>query len=297
MTDGDQANRIRAAIYCRVSTQEQALNGYSLGAQKEVCRKLAQDRGWLHRLYQDPGFTASNTERPAFQQMIQDALLGKFSAIIVYRLDRLSRSISDFSPLFDFLQDNDINLISISEPFIDTTSPWGRHNIYQMILYAQLEREIFRERSILGLRARVKEGKWRGGCPPFGYFYDKESGRLKIDNKEAPVVRLIFDKYLALQSLSAVKNHLNDHGIPSKKGGKWCVKVVRDVLSKEIYTGCYRVKDIEIEENNLRIIEDDTFQQVQDLLQVRVKYSPNINRRYSVKDMRAEELCFGCSVK
>jgi len=108
-------------------------------------------------------------------------------------------------------------------------------------------------------------------------------------------VRIIFDKYLVLQTLNSVKNHLNNHNIPSKKGLKWSVKVVRDVLSKVIYTGHYYVKEIEIKDENLRIIDNNTFQKVQELLKDRAKFRPNQNSNSDYREF--ESIHFNYSLK
>ncbi|MDG6221583.1 MAG: recombinase family protein, partial [Candidatus Thermoplasmatota archaeon] len=165
-----------AAIYARVSTAEQT-NNYSLETQVKHCRSHAQAQGWRHRIYRDPGHSASNMDRPGLEQLIADAEKRRVNIILVHRLDRLSRSILDFAQLYAYLQEYGVDVVSTTEP-INTTDEIGRFFMYQLINFAQLERELFKRRSITGKRARAHDKKWHGGTPPYGYTYNQTTGHL-----------------------------------------------------------------------------------------------------------------------
>ena len=277
----NEINKV-AAIYTRVSSKEQVL-GYSLSEQKRICKKHLEYLGIkYHRLYIDDGYSARTLNRPALQKLLNDILEGKVTHLIIWKLDRLSRNFLDTILLIEDLNRLNVEVVSVVEN-LDTTSIIGKMILAILSGFSQKEIEDLSRRVKIGLHARIRKGLWRGGTPPYGYHYNQDAGKLEVDDHEAVVVRMIFDQYLALQTLNRVKNHLNDHSIPSKKGGKWSPKVVRDVLLKQIYTGHYKVTDIEIEDENLRIIDDDTFHSVQELLKQRSKYRLIVNEEDCVE--------------
>ena len=160
---------MKVGIYSRVSTQEQAREGYSIGEQVERLKNYCAAKGWiLYKTYTDAGFSGANTDRPGMQQLISDVADGKIDMVLVYKLDRLSRSQKDTLYLIeDVFIKNNVNFASITENF-DTSTPFGRAMIGILSVFAQLEREQFRERSIMGKDARAKEGLHHGGGAPTG---------------------------------------------------------------------------------------------------------------------------------
>ncbi len=187
----------KAALYIRVSTDAQREEGYSIDAQKEmlsafcVTRKIEN-----YEFFIDGGFTGSNLDRPEMQRLIKEVKEGKISAVIVYKLDRLSRSQKDTLYLIEeVLNPGGVDFISMNES-MDTSTPLGRLMLGILSAFAQLERENIRERTKMGMKERIKAGFWPGGGRiPFGYDYDSEKGIL-VPNKDAETVRLIYSLYL-----------------------------------------------------------------------------------------------------
>ena len=189
------------ALYVRVSTDVQ-VDGYSIEAQIESLENYVKSQGWLdYKVYTDPGFSGKNLDRPAMKALIEDCENGKIDTVLVFKLDRLSRSQKDTLFLIEeVFNANDVGFISIRERF-DTTSPFGKAMIGVLSVFAQLERETILERTRIGLKKRAEDGFWRGGGKtPFAYNYDKKTGQLVIN----PERKVIFDlmKTLRLQGYS-----------------------------------------------------------------------------------------------
>lgn len=185
------------ACYERVSTGYQAEEGYSIDIQKEKLAAFCKVKEYgEYEHYTDGGFSGSNVERPELQRLIKDCREGKIARVVIYKLDRLSRSQKDTLFLIEevFLPNN-VDFISINENF-DTSTPFGRAAIGIMSVFAQLERENIYERTRAGMLERVREGYWPGGGhPPFGYDYDSNKNTL-VPNADAATVRKIYDLYL-----------------------------------------------------------------------------------------------------
>lgn len=192
----------RTALYIRVSTQEQAQEGYSIGEQKERLIAYCKAHDWsIADIYVDGGYSGGNLKRPAIQKLMSET--SKFDVVLVYKLDRLSRSQRDTLYLIEeiFLKNN-IDFVSMQESF-DTSSPFGRAMIGLLAVFAQLEREQIKERTQMGRMARAKKGLFHGGCNiPIGYDY--QDGKLIINPYEAEQVREIFDLYMSGKSLSTI---------------------------------------------------------------------------------------------
>lgn len=197
----------RVALYVRVSTDSQFEEGYSVDAQLEKLKAYCTIKNYdAYEPYIDGGWSGSNIERPEMKRMIRDIQAGEISAVIVYKLDRLSRSQKDTIFLLeDVFNPNDCDFISINENF-DTTSPYGKAMIGILSVFAQLERENIRERTRMGMQERVKSGLWPGGDGvPFGYDYDRTQGIL-VPNNHADDVRKIFDLYIQGYSTTRLAN-------------------------------------------------------------------------------------------
>ena len=218
----------KAALYVRVSTDAQFEDGYSVDVQKEllgaycVAKQIPDPE-----FYVDGGFSGSHLDRPAMQRMIGDIRAGKISHVVVYKLDRLSRSQKDTLFLIeDVFNAHGVGFSSLNENF-DTTTPVGKAMLGMMSVFAQLERETIRERTRMGMAARVKEGLWPGGGhPPFGYDYDEEKGIL-VPNGQAETVRACFRMFLAGKSADSIAREM----------GFSYDLTVRNMLSRITYTG------------------------------------------------------------
>lgn len=187
----------KTALYIRVSTDAQREEGYSIDAQKEMLAAFCTSKRINnYEFFIDGGFTGSNLERPEIQRLIAETKMKKIERVIVYKLDRLSRSQRDTLYLIEeIFNPNDVDFVSMNES-MDTATPLGRLMLGILSAFAQLERENIRERTRMGMKERVKAGYWPGGGRvPFGYDYDSEKGIL-VPNSDAEVVRLIYRLYL-----------------------------------------------------------------------------------------------------
>lgn len=206
----------RAAIYIRVSTQEQAQEGYSIGEQKERLIAYCKAHDWvIADIYVDGGYSGSNLKRPAMQKLITET--AKFDVVLVYKLDRLSRSQRDTLYLIEeIFMPNTVDFVSMQESF-DTASPFGKAMIGLLAVFAQLEREQIKERTRMGRIARVKSGLYHGGgFNPIGYDY--QNGKLTINPYEAEQVRKIFNWYLEGRSLRQITELLHKEGYATRYG-------------------------------------------------------------------------------
>lgn len=198
-----------AAIYIRVSTDSQAEEGYSIEAQKEQLSAYCVSKGIKrYEFYIDGGWSGSNIERPEMQRLIEDVNADKISHVIVYKLDRLSRSQKDTLYLIeDVFNPHGVDFVSLNES-MDTSTPMGRLMLGILSAFAQLERENIRLRTRMGMKERVKSGLWMGGGRvPFGYDYDKEKGVL-VPNKDARKVREIYKLYIEGKAPQEIANLL-----------------------------------------------------------------------------------------
>lgn len=236
---------MKAAIYSRKS--KFTGKGDSVENQVQLCREYGEKLSYSEfEVYEDEGFSGKNIHRPGFQSMLQDAKSKKFDVIICYRLDRISRNVSDFAQLIDELQSYGIGFISIRDQF-DTTTPMGRAMMYIASVFAQLERETIAERIRDNMLELAKSGRWLGGQTPLGFeselisYYDAEMKERKLFKlspvaQELETVKLIFDKYLEYKSISQVNKYLLQNSIPKKNGGSiWQKRGVSDILTNPVY--------------------------------------------------------------
>lgn len=273
-------NRIRVALYIRVSTQEQANEGYSVGEQTERLKKYCEAMDWIvYKIYVDPGYSGGNTDRPGLQELIKDVTNEDIDKVVVYKLDRLSRSQLDTLYLIEkvFLANN-TDFVSMSENF-DTSTPFGRAMIGILAVFAQLEREQIKERMNMGKEARAKEGKWHGSkYVPIGYTYDATTDMLIIDEYEAMQVREAYDLFLKGTPLRTMANIFYDKGYKHKYG-IWDAKAIRRVLANKTNIGYTKHRDQYYEGTHEPIIDDDTFEQAQKLLADRAEQYKQSNIR------------------
>ena len=222
----------RTAIYIRVSTQEQALEGYSIQAQTERLQAYCKAKGWgIFHVYTDAGFSGSNMERPGLSQLLEDVEAGRVDCVLVYKLDRLSRSQKDTLHMIeDIFLANDCDFVSMSENF-DTSTPLGRAMIGVLSVFAQLEREQIRERMAMGRTERAKSGLWQGGgWIPIGYDY--VDGRLVPNQIRAAAVRDIYELFIGGTAITSIKLIVN-----RKYALSLSDTTVRSILSHRLYVG------------------------------------------------------------
>ncbi len=269
------------AIYTRVSTAENLEQEFtSLDAQRESAESyiLSQkSEGWiaLTEHYNDAGYTGANTDRPALQRLIQDIKDRKINCVVVYKVDRLSRSLLDFSQLLEFFEQHNVAFVSVTQNF-NTNTSMGRLTLNILLSFAQFEREIISERTRDKMGAAKKKGKWIGGRPPLGYDLDRVNHKLVINPKEAKLVRKIFDLYLEKRSLLAVTIALNEQGFKTKSyitlqgrtfgGIKFKNTGIQLILKNIYYTGKVKYNGEIYPGEQERIISDETFQRAQEIL-------------------------------
>src|SRR5262245_20297966 len=213
---------VRCAVYTRKSTEEgleQEFN--SLDAQREAAEAyVASQRheGWtcLPDRYDDGGFTGGNMERPALQRLMTDIEAGKIDCVVVYKVDRLSRSLLDFARMMETFERHRVSFVSVTQQF-NTATSMGRLVLNVLLSFAQFEREIISERTRDKIAATRRKGKWAGGHPLLGYDVDPQGFRLLVNADEAVRVRAIFDLYLELQSLLPVVTELDRRGWLNKR--------------------------------------------------------------------------------
>src|SRR6202162_1285830 len=205
---------VRCAIYTRKSTEERLDQDFnSLHAQREAAEayiKSQKQLGWrlVSNQYDDGGFSGGSLDRPALQRLLEDIEAHRLDCVVVYKVDRLSRSLLDFARLMDRFDQHSVSFVSVTQQF-NTTSSLGRLTLNILLSFAQFEREIIGERTRDKMSAARRKGKWVGGTPVLGYDIDSGGGRLVINEKEAVRVRGIFGLYRSSRSLSAVVTELS----------------------------------------------------------------------------------------
>jgi site-specific DNA recombinase len=251
----------RAALYIRVSTLEQAQEGYSVGEQRERLIAYCKAQDWLIAdIYVDGGYTGSNLNRPGIQKLIGET--EKFDVVLVYKLDRLSRSQRDTLYLIEeIFRPNNVDFVSMQESF-DTSSPFGKAMIGLLAVFAQLEREQIKERTWMGRVARAKTGLHHGGGNiPIGYDYS--DGKLIVNPYEAEQVRKIYEWYLAGDSLKAITDKLQDAGYTNRYSSYNSWTSVRNILENETYIGRLHFGDVVVDHAHEAIITEEQFNAAQ----------------------------------
>lgn len=238
-----QKSHIRAALYTRVSTEDQARDGYSLSVQKDYLADYAKRQGWQiysegkNKVYEDDGYSGYSTDRPAMNRLLEDARAKKFDLILVYKLDRFSRRLRDLLNLLDELDSYGIQFKSATEPY-ETTSSSGKLMLQQLGSFAEFERNRIIERVFPGMVRGVKEGQWQGArYAPYGYSYDKVNKQLNIVKEEADLVKSVFKKYVSGLSCQKIAGELYEKKIKTRSGGLFSSSLIRRMLRNKIYIG------------------------------------------------------------
>ncbi len=274
---------METAIYCRVSTEEQAQEGFSIRAQEQKLKEYVNVKDWsLFNIYIDEGISGKNiTERPAVNRMIADIKAGHIKNVLVFKLDRLTRSVADLVYLIDLFKQNDCAFNSLMES-LDTSTASGRMFIKIIGIFAEFERENIAERVRVGKERKTREG-YTNSTNISSYGYDRENGQRiqTINGDEAENVRRIFDMYVNQgMALSAIAKSFNLQKIPTKKGCLWTANAIRSVLMNCNTMGNVRYcndepdRKFEAEGKHKAIISADLFNQAQILIQKNLKTAP-----------------------
>lgn len=234
------------AIYCRVSTDEQAEFGYSINEQKRLLEEWCKANDYIiYKCYSDRGISGKNIkDRPALKELLSDAKEGKFDMVISWKINRVSRKLEDVLKIVNLLEKNDITFKSYSEPF-ETDTPAGRMQFQMMALIGEFERGTIAQNVKMGMIAKAKTGNWCGGrvlgydLVPNNSLEEEKKGKnkLEINEKEAEIVRFIFNEYSKGKGYKAITNQINKLGYKTKKGNKFSVGSIRDILTNPVYIG------------------------------------------------------------
>jgi len=299
------AKVVRCAIYTRKSVArglEQEFN--SLDAQRDACATYIESQkgsGWkaLPASYDDGGFTGANLERPAFQRLLADVDAGKVDVVVVYKVDRLSRSLLDFARVMERLDKAGASFVAVTQNF-STADAIGRLTLNLLMSFAEFEREMIGERTRDKIAAARRRGQWTGGVVPLGY--DKVDKKLVVVEAEAQLVRRIFDLYLAHRSVVSVARLLNDAGHRTKQrvyksgrvkpGRRWTKQSVLYTLRNPLYAGWVPYDGELHEGQHEAIVPKERFELVRELLESRPgRKSPTRNPDYILRGLLR---CGGC---
>ncbi len=272
---------VRCAIYTRKSTEEgldQAFN--SLDAQREAAEAYITSQkheGWIciPDRYDDGGYSGGSMDRPALRRLLADVEAGRVDAVVVYKVDRLSRSLLDFSRIIGTLDEHRVSFVSVTQQF-NTTTSMGRLTLNILLSFAQFERETIAERTRDKMSAARRKGKWIGGSPLLGYDLDPNGGRLLVNEAEAVQVRGVFDLYLETESLLDTARELNRRGWTAKRwvtragperGGKPFTRgTLFSLLTNATYTGQVDFRGTVYPGEHAAIVDAAVWDRVQRLL-------------------------------
>lgn len=230
----------KAAIYVRVSTQYQ-VDRASLSVQREELVNYAKYALGIsdYAIFEDAGYSAKNTDRPDYQQMMTRIRTDEFSHLLVWKIDRISRNLLDFSIMYSELKELGVVFVSKNEQF-DTSSAMGEAMLKIILVFAELERQTTSERVSAVMISRANDGIWNGGKVPYGYSFDKESKTFSIVEDEAKIVRLIYSLYESEKSIVRVARIMNQRGLKTRAGCDWSPPSIHTILSSPFYSGIYR---------------------------------------------------------
>ena len=270
---------LRCAIYTRKSTEhglEQEFN--SLDAQRDACEayiksQASQGSKALPQHYDDPAYSGGNLERPALKKLLADIEAGRINVVVVYKIDRLTRSLADFAKLVEAFDARSISFVAVTQQF-NTTTSMGRLTLNVLLSFAQFERELSSERVRDKIAASRRKGKWTGGTVPLGY--DGKDKKLVVNKNEAETVRTIFQLYLELKSFSKLVGELDRRGIVTKRRSTKVAKYNGAIpftygplayfLKNRVYLGEVHHGGKWFEGEHKAIIDRATFDRVQELL-------------------------------
>jgi site-specific DNA recombinase len=272
---------VRCGIYTRKSTEEGLDQNFnSLDAQRESAEAYVlsqKNEGWiaLEEHYDDGGFTGANMERPGLKRLLADVEAGEVDCIVVYKYDRLSRSLADFMKLLEILDRHHVTFVAVTQPF-DTRTSAGRFMVHMLLNFAQFEREMIAERTRDKMHAARRKGKWIGGYPILGYDVTPKGGALLLNPAEAERVREIFRLYLRLGALIPVLEELERRewrmkawttrdGVP-RGGSRFSKTTLHALLTNVAYVGRVQFEGKLFDGEQQRVVDDDTFDRVQERL-------------------------------
>ena len=262
--------RLRCAIYTRKSSEEGLdMEFNSLDAQREACEAYVASqkaKGWaaIRERYDDGGFSGGTLERPALRHLLADNEAGLVDVVVVYKIDRLSRSLMDFAKLVEVLDRNNVTFVSVTQSF-NTTTSMGRLTLNILLSFAQFEREVIGERIRDKVAASRKRGMWMGGVVPLGY--EVRDRKLAINDTEAATVRMMFERFVAVGSATALARSPIAEGVRSRRGRPIDKGSLYKLLNNRIYIGDTVHKGTAYPGEHAAIIDHDLWDKVHSILQ------------------------------
>jgi DNA invertase Pin-like site-specific DNA recombinase len=259
---------MRCAIYTRKSSEEgleqqfNSLDNQRLAGENYIMSQASE--GWevAAKRYDDGGYSGGNMDRPGLQELFRDIEASLINCVVVYKIDRLTRSLLDFAKIVELFDKHNVSFVAVTQSF-NTSNSMGRLMLHVLLSFAQYERELTGERIRDKIAASKKLGYWLGGYTPFGY--DCVDKGLKINESEAKTVRYIFDKFIELKSITATLEDLKRAGIGTRAGNSYSKKTLRQFLENPIYKGFVRHKDAEYQGLHEAIIPAKVFEKVQEI--------------------------------
>ncbi|HEC82632.1 MAG TPA: recombinase family protein, partial [Thermoplasmatales archaeon] len=241
----------KVAIYARVSTEDQAKEGFSLESQIEKLRSYCKARGWeIAGEYIDDGYSGRDVKRPAYKKMMDE--IDKWDILLVMKMDRIHRNSKNFMIMMEYLRQKNKEFVSMTES-LDTSTAMGRFVMDIIQRIAQLESEQIGERVYDGMRQKAKQGAGLLGSPaPFGYEYN--NGKLIGVDEELRIVKKIFRDYVEGKGMKEIAEFLNKEGIKTKRGGKWDRKTISRILSNPVYCGIIEWEEILFEGEHEKVV-------------------------------------------
>lgn len=272
---------MKTAIYVRVSTEEQANEGYSISGQMKRLKAFCLSQNWdVAGIYADEGISAKDMERPELQRMLRDIKKGQIECVLVYRLDRLTRSVLDLYKMLETFEKYDCKFKSATEVY-DTTTAMGRMFITIVAALAQWERENMGERIAFGFEEKARQGKYPLNFAPLGYDLKKEESKLYINEREAKIVRKIFKLYQDGKGFGRVAKYLNERGIYTKDGNEWSDNTTMKIITNPVFYGYFRWNGQIYKGEHEAIISKDEWDKAQKIIESRrSKPGRSVSSRY-----------------
>lgn len=283
----------KSALYVRVSTTHQ-IDKDSLPLQRSDLTNYTKFVLGIEdfEIFEDAGYSGGTTDRPAYQDMMNRIKKGEFTHLIVWKIDRISRNLRDFSDMYDELKKYNVTFISRNEQF-DTSTAMGEAMLKIILVFAELERKLTGERVFSVMISRAQKGLWNGATIPLGYEWDTETKFPKPCDNEAKTVQYIFDQYEIIKSTTKLAQKLNIEKIPTKRNGTWTPRTVGSILTNPFYIGTYRYntktrktrrwKDksewVVVENNHQAIINNEQFERVSQIIQSNYRGDKNYQKK------------------
>ena len=259
----------RCAVYCRVSSDERLDQSFnSIDAQREagiayVASQKAEGWELVPDFYEDPGFSGGNMERPGLKRLLKDIQAGKIDIVVVYKIDRLSRSLADFAKMVEVFDNHMVSFSSVTQQINSATS-MGRLMLNVLLSFAQFEREVTGERIRDKIAASKRKGMWMGGSVPLGYRVENRA--LQIEPQEAELVQRIFKQFITEKSTTKIVKELNEQGIQTKRKKAFCKQSIYKILHNRTYIGEISHKGESFPAQHEGLIDSTTWEQTHAIL-------------------------------